>query len=446
MSSHKCFFTEISSLEKYADPEIKRIQIGVINENRVIVGMNSKVGDTGIFFYPDCQLSKKFMQEHELKSSSFKNCRVRVSRFKGEWSEGLFIPMDASEVESIWGDKYELGESLPEHTNVYTVYEPVIKIPTISSNQAGGKFKRGSLPTFPMHFDTEQFRSHLKDFENKFRDGWDISISLKVHGSSGRTGYVRVPSEPNIFEKTKLFFMKAFHVSTKNYRNSLDEKYFFVPGNYEIVNGSRRVILTEEKIKEDSGFHSSSFRDRTSYFRDFIEKDVVVFYEILGWESLDKSIMAKGPSGHYDYGIPNGEFAIQVYRITIGGKDLSPPEMEGYARSFLNLEPVFRMTEIININSIYVSEDPFHYLMKIVSQKFEECRHIDELTYIDTKCERVTRVYSNLNEGIVIRLDPPVGVPSGVSPTFYKLKLPEFYEEEGMVKAAEMAKMSLEQE
>ena len=93
MSSKKCYFTTIQKVERYSDPEINRIAIGEVDGNKVIIGINSEVGTTGIFFYPDCILSESFRESHGLTSSSFKNGRVRVARFKGEWSEGLFLPI-----------------------------------------------------------------------------------------------------------------------------------------------------------------------------------------------------------------------------------------------------------------------------------------------------------------------------------------------------------------
>lgn len=51
MSSKKCYFTTtIQKVERYSDPEINRIAIGEVDGNKVVVGINSEVGTTGIFF------------------------------------------------------------------------------------------------------------------------------------------------------------------------------------------------------------------------------------------------------------------------------------------------------------------------------------------------------------------------------------------------------------
>lgn len=770
MSSNKCYFTTLQRVYRYSDPEINRIAIGEVDGNKVVVGINSEVGTTGVFFYPDCILTESFRELHGLTSSSFKNGRVRVARFKGEWSEGLFLPMTSEEVFGLFGETFEIGDPLPEHPDVYEVYVPKIKNTGTQSNQAGGKFKRGVLPEFPMHFDTEQFRSSVKEVERLFNSEYTLSISIKVHGTclqansrilmadgsikqikdilvgdivqskdgptkvidtfnypninnwkeikvshiggtsklvctndhliytekgfvqcdslnegdeiylfknqifpteiqkdfhegklwgdgyfnkhlslewshskkneeyfnycyfafgnlsgditekesgygseilftsnkvsrflnssptylnprvlaiwymddgnlmhsdfqsdramisvcryseeeidnkiiplfaslnlypvktnnsdghnrlrfnleeanklfdiispyipecmryklpkdyksnfsdnfdyqvgetkgylylskidsindtslpskenkkryditteshsfiannivvhnSARTGHVRVPKDFTWYEKTKIKLMKIFHYDWVKYTRELEERNFFIPGDYQIVNGSRRVILTEEKAKEDSGYHSTSFRDRSSYFKDNLEKDVVVFYEVVGWESEDTPIMAKGPNGFYDYGIPKGEFAIQVYRITKNGVDLPVEAMEEYSLSMLNLAPVYRPVGLYHIDTCSFSD-----VMGVISDQFEKSAKVPCFGYIDQDCNARLTLYTHVNEGIVIRMDPPSMVADTRPPKFFKLKRPEFYEEEGKIKAAELSKLSLEQE
>jgi hypothetical protein len=440
VSSQKCFFTSLGEVSRFKDPEITRIAIAKADGNNVVVGIDSKAGDTGILFYPDCVLSEKFKTENGLTSSAFKSGRVRVARFKGEWSEALFIRKTQEDINRLFGSGYKLGDFLEPTPEVYSVYVPkVVSVPTQSS-QAGGKFKKGYLPNFPMHVDTEQFRSHIGEIEKLFNQGWKLSISAKVHGTSARTHNIRVPKDPNVFESFYIWVRKKLNLPVKNYIRSLEEKYFDTEGDYKIINGTRRVILSNVRKELDDGFYPVSFRDKTSYFGELLEKDVGVYYEILGWESQDKAIMAKGPNGYYDYGIPNGEFAIQVYRITVKGLDLEPEEMENYCLARLNLASVYRMTDILSFEHYHFEE-----IFKIVSSEFEKSASISCINYIDSGCNPRSTGYNHINEGIVIRLDPP-SEKINLGPKFFKLKRPEFYEAEGMIKAAEAAKVSLEQE
>lgn len=441
MSSEKCFFTSLSEVSNFQDPTITRIAIAKADGNNVVVGIDSKPGDTGILFYPDAVLSDKLKTDHGFTSSSFKSGRIRVAKFKGEWSECLFVPKTKEQVKELFGRDFDLGDFLPPDLEVYTVYVP--KTPNIhtQSSQAGGKFRGGYLPNFPMHVDTEQVRSHIKEIEKLYNNGWKLSISAKVHGTSARTSHIRVPKDPTFFENLYIWVRKKLNLPVKDYIRSLEEKYFYTDGDYKILNGTRRVILSDEKKKLDDGFYPVSFRDKTSYFGKILDKDVGVFYEILGWEDTDKAIMTKGPHGYYDYGIPNGEFAIQVYRITIKGVDLEPKEMEDYCITKLNLAPVYRMTEYYDFTDFYFEE-----VLKVISSEFEKSARISCIGYIDSSCTPRLSYYDHINEGIVVRLDPPSVFGGIISPKFFKLKRPEFYEAEGMIKASEAAKVSLEQE
>ena len=183
MSSEKCFFTSLSEVSNFQDPTITRIAIAKADGNNVVVGIDSKPGDTGILFYPDAVLSDKFKTDHGFTSSSFKSGRIRVAKFKGEWSECLFVPKTKEQVKELFGRDFDLGDFLPPDLEVYTVYVP--KTPNIhtQSSQAGGKFRGGYLPNFPMHVDTEQVRSHIKEIEKLYNNGWKLSISAKVHGT-----------------------------------------------------------------------------------------------------------------------------------------------------------------------------------------------------------------------------------------------------------------------
>ena len=768
MSSNKCYFTTLEKVERYPDPEINRIAIGQVDGNNVVVGIDSEVGITGLLFYPDCILTDEFISLSGLPEKNFSKKRIKVSRFKGVYSEALFVPLTKEEIFAYTGTEYDLGEPVIEE-KIYKVYIPVIKASRNQPNQSGGKFKRGVLPLFPMHFDTQQFRSSIKEIERKFDSEWSVSVSIKVHGTcllstsrvrmadnsikmikdikvgdivsskdgptkvtdvfnypnkdnwmelyvshfggvskltctddhlihtppgdfieagklsygdfvslsmpqiyptdiqkdfhegklwgdgyfnkhlsleyghcedqrdyfdycrlnfgnlsgtvscktsgygskintvvnkvsrflnstpsylnprvlaiwymddgnlmhsehqqdravlsvcrysdeeinskiiplmnnlglypvlsnnsdgqnrlrfnlkeanklfsiispyipdfmryklpadylnnysekpeyqigevkeyiysssifkigktslnkktnkkryditteshnfianniivhnSARTGHVRVPKDFTLFEKAKINVLKFFKKDWKTFAAGIEERNYHIPGEYETVNGSRRVILTQEKRDSDNGYHSISFRDKTSYFSKLLEKDVVVFYEIFGWESESTPIMAKGPNGFYDYGLSPGEFGIQVYRITINEEDLSPVKMEEYSISNLNLAPVQRITPIFDIDDCSWEE-----VFTAIMEAYEFSRAHKAIIYIDEGTNARIRPYSHVNEGVVVRMDPPPGV--NVPPVFYKLKTPEFYEEEGKIKAADLAKLEIEQE
>jgi hypothetical protein len=95
--------------------------------------------------------------------------------------------------------------------------------------------------------------------------------------------------------------------------------------------GTRRVIISDDSV----GFHSDKLReDAAKPFIGKLHPGETVYYEVIGWdgdstimpssgtEKLDKEEQKKyGPMVSYTYGLPQGEFDIYVYRITISLDD-----------------------------------------------------------------------------------------------------------------------------
>ena len=83
------------------------VQGAIILGNQVIVSKDVKVGDVGIYFPLECQLSKEYLSNNNLydnpelntrktEKGHFKeNGRVRCQRFRGHKSEGLFMPFSS---------------------------------------------------------------------------------------------------------------------------------------------------------------------------------------------------------------------------------------------------------------------------------------------------------------------------------------------------------------
>ena len=94
----------------------------------------------------------------------------------------------------------------------------------------------------------------------------------------------------------------------------------------------------------------------------------------------------------------------------------------------------------------HIDDYSFSEVMSVISEQFEKSAKVPCFGYIDQECNARLTHYTHVNEGIVIRMDPPPMVADTQPPKFFKLKRPEFYEEEGKIKAAELSKLSLEQE
>ena len=161
--------------------------------------------------------------------------------------------------------------------------------------------------------DTEQLSYNL----NAFKPGDQIEITLKMHGTSQRTGYLPV---------------------FKGYKRSLWDKIMKRDGTpiYEwgYVSGTRRTVLENF----DGGFYGSNlFREQHSkFFEGKLHKGEEVYYEVVGFTDTGAPIMASasnkklndkafikqyGETTTFSYGCEPAQSELYVYRMTMTNED-----------------------------------------------------------------------------------------------------------------------------
>ena len=101
--SYQVIVAKIDSIKKH--PTADRLMLASVLGNQVIVGLDSKEGDIGLFFAEGGQLSYEFCHNNNLhnnktlnkdqtKSGFFsENRRVRAQKFRGEKSDGYFCEL-----------------------------------------------------------------------------------------------------------------------------------------------------------------------------------------------------------------------------------------------------------------------------------------------------------------------------------------------------------------
>lgn len=286
----------------------------------VIVGTASKDDDIGIYFGSDLQLSEeyctandliaRFNEEGKKIGGGYLDHRRRITaqRFKGVRSEGLFMPLSSLDFSGAVYT-YEVGTML-NSINGVELCKKYFNPKTATTRSATITRKKVEAPTFYEHVNTEQ----LIYFLNAIPSGARITITEKLHGTSHRVGMCLVKNNLNWFQRLINRVRPIF-------------PYY----SYDIVHGTRRVIIAEGKEgyhgKEDFRFNAVGYPN--------LEKDVIIYGEIVGYAN-NKSIMPKhdtsslkeikkafGESVTYDYGELEGCCRFYVYRVTKDGKDLS---------------------------------------------------------------------------------------------------------------------------
>lgn len=292
--SYKAYVCQIKNLRDH--PNADRLYLGECFGNVVAVSKEGYYADmVGIYFPTDLQLSTEFCQHNNLLRLKDENGHsipgggymdpdkrnVTAIKLRGEKSDGLFLPLSCldycfTDVEGGAKMVLNIGDTIDvvNGRDICTKYIPKRR------NKSGGdllsngnkvKSKRKRVPVAPLfaeHADTEQLAYNLKAF--KGRD--EIEITLKMHGTSQRTGYLPVLC---------------------GYHRTLWDRLFRRDGspiyNYDLITGTRRTVIENE----EGGFYGdNTFRfSHAEKFRGKLWKGETAYYEVVGFTNNGIPIM-----------------------------------------------------------------------------------------------------------------------------------------------------------
>lgn len=339
---HCGYVVKIAELRKHTNAD--RLQIATIFGNSVIVSLDTHIGDMGVYFPTDLQLSEEFCQvndlvrrkdEHGNQAGGYldpNKRNIRTMKLRGEVSDGLYLPITCL-AEFTKVSDLSIGDTI-DTVNGHEIcrkYIPHANTVRHTGAAPGKKAKANFAPTFYEHVDTAQLAYNL----NAFKAGDIVQLTLKMHGTSGRTGYL-----PLIHHKQSLFD-KIFHRVGKEYKE------------YGYVTGTRRVVL--DATHTGGYYDDNSFREEMAKkFEGKLHKGEVCYYEIVGFQGPngapimasvknskisdkaftkqygEETIFSYGceQNGHYDYLLDefgNVDLApccdVYVYRMTMVNED-----------------------------------------------------------------------------------------------------------------------------
>lgn len=285
--SYTGFVCQIKNLRNH--PNGDNLYLGECFGNTVAVSRNGYTpGMTGVYFPTDGQLSAEFCQNNNLLRLRDENGHsipgggymdpdkrnVTAIKLRGEKSDGLFLPITCLES---FGDTSSLKEG--DRIDVFNGHEICKKYVPRKQNRQGslreyGKTRKKKVPVAPLfaeHADTEQLAYNLGAFKN----GDQIEITLKMHGTSQRTGYL-----PTL----------------KGYKRTIWDKLFKREGtpiyDWGYVSGTRRTVLENF---EGGYYGSNEFREQHSkFFEGKLNKGETVYYEVVGFTHTGTPIMSSG--------------------------------------------------------------------------------------------------------------------------------------------------------
>lgn len=336
------YIVEVKNLRQHTNAN--KLQIATFFGNDVCVGLDVALGDVGVYFPTDGQLSEEFCQIHDLVRRKDENGKaaggylepgkrnIRAIRLRGEKSDGLYMPISCLDycfdgVPALCTLSVGDQVSVVNGHDICQKYIPVVKTP--AGRTYGNKAKKrkvNTAPTFFEHEDTAQLAYNLADF----RPGDLVEISLKMHGTSQRTGYV--PVLKGYADSWACKVGNAFrHILNKmSGKETYEDKHDGEPiYEYDLVTGTRRVVLDDYS----GGFYgSNAFREQHSEkFRGKLHKGETVYYEVVSFTDTGTPIMGVGNvpkeaqnvyGSHmtFHYGLETGS-DFYVYRITLTNED-----------------------------------------------------------------------------------------------------------------------------
>lgn len=290
------YITKLQNVRPHSNAD--RMKLADCFGNTVCVGIDTPEDTLLIYFPTDGQLSAEYCEHNNLVRKKDENGNniggymdpdkrnVTAIKLRGEKSDGLVMPLESLAFTGVDISTFKMGDTITvvNGHEICKKYIPVNKkAPRVSEGNRTRKKKVPIAPLFAEHADTEQLAYNM----DAFKPGDEIEITLKMHGTSQRTGYLPVISgytgpgwAMTVIKHPKLFKRlqdKAMEVITPLY-------------DWGYVSGTRRTVLENF----DGGFYgSNAFRKQhEDLFRGKLWKGETVYYEVVGFTDDGAPIMA----------------------------------------------------------------------------------------------------------------------------------------------------------
>lgn len=300
---HCGYVVKVENLRPHGNAD--RLQIATFFGNDTCVGLNTVLGEIGIYFPTDLQLSVEYCDANNLVRKKDENGNniggymdpdkrnVTAVRLRGERSDGLYMPLSSLVFTGVNLDDVNVGDTIDVVNGVEICRK---YIPRGNKRRGGGqsdgnRTRKKKVPVAPLfceHADTEQLAYNL----SAFRPGDQIEVTLKMHGTSQRTGYLpvfkgykqdfwgRLLRCINTDKKMKPFVAKLYDQAIRNATPIYDWGY---------VTGTRRTVLENY---EGGYYGDNEFRETHSkVFEGKLHKGESVYYEVVGFTNTGTPIM-----------------------------------------------------------------------------------------------------------------------------------------------------------
>ena len=364
---YQAIITPLTNVRPHWNAE--KLQLATVANSQVVVGLDNYEGQRGAFFPCDGRLShemlvanklyRKHPETNEEMGGFFDvNGRVRALKLRQEISDGYWTPLESLQWTGVNIDKLKDNtqftilnkkEVCSKYISPATMKALFDKTNNKTRESAKRKLKlKEQFSSFKEHFNTNHLAQNM---HKAMTPNTIIYITEKVHGTSGRTGYIKSKNNLTWFQRLWNRVFKPF------------QEY-----SYRFVSGTRRTIIDPElesfgslKHKEE---YNKSYRNviHQSFTKLPLRKGETFYYEIAGFREtgaaimsshnvVDKKLIKKyGKKMPYKYGCEPNTWKVFIYRITIQTEDgyiIELPWTQVLRRcKELQLEPVITLATL----------------------------------------------------------------------------------------------------
>lgn len=268
-----------------------------------IVDKTTQIGDLGIVFPAETQLSEEYTRMNNLHRHGDKNAdpgvtgyledsrRVKAMKFRGHRSDCLWMPISSLAYTGIKINDLQEGDTFDvinghEICRKYVINRNSSNKTTVAKKP---KFRRVDEALFPLHIDTANYWRN----KDNIPENAPITVTQKIHGTSIRIANTVVKRRLNWYEH----LLKKFGVP-------------IAETEYDHVYGSRRVTKDANDPTQNHFYDSDLWSQEGKKLDHIVPKGFVFYGELVGWASNDSPIQ-----NGYTYQVPQGTAELYIYRI-----------------------------------------------------------------------------------------------------------------------------------
>lgn len=270
---------------------------------QAIVSKDTKIGDIGIIFPAECQLSTEYSSENNLyrhgdrnRDESAKgyledNSRIKAMKFRGHRSDCLFMPLESLAYTGAKLDELKEGDTFDKINGheICKKYQVVLTRREATLQKNKEKFVRVDKAFLPEHYDSDNFFRNYHVVPEDTR----VVVTQKLHGTSIRVGNTIVARNLSLPER----LLRRLGVKVAE-------------TEFDYVFGSRKVIKDINNPNQNHYYATDIWTSEGRKLEGLVPENYLVYGELIGW-TPDGAPIQKG----YTYNVPEKTCDLYIYRV-----------------------------------------------------------------------------------------------------------------------------------